>query len=89
MIEDISEWLLPEFADGLQASLVEPGLARAPEPAPLPALQPGQQLQLSEPVKGLSLVGSVLWQRVRTNRALGAVLAALVLAWLLVRRRLH
>jgi uncharacterized protein len=133
MIEDISERLLREFADRLQASLVEPGLdgvgaveeqpapadeavavappepmaqepppipappapppepppARAPEPAPPPAPQPGQQLQLSEPVEGLSLVGSVLWQRVRTNRALGAVLAALVLAWLLVRRRVH
>jgi carbon monoxide dehydrogenase subunit G len=79
MIEDISERLLREFAQRLQESLgqqrpgtSEPEQTRAPEP--------------SEPVEGVSLVSSVLWNRVRRDPAPVALIAGLLLALLLLRR---
>ncbi len=54
--------------------------ARETPPAPPPP---------SEPIQGVSLMGSVLWQRARKNPAPLAILAAVVLAFLLGRRAGH
>ncbi len=62
--------------------------AAAPPPPPPPA-PPGdapRPPQLAEPVQGVPLVSSVLWDRVRRNPAPVAFVLGLLLAALLVRR---
>jgi hypothetical protein len=127
MIEDISQKLLRQFADRLQASLVgepegeapagaewapmqvapaPPEAEPAPEsdthaptnssertaaapPPPPPPPPPGdapRPPQPAEPVQGVSLVSSVLRDRVRRNPAPVAFVLGLLLAALLVRR---
>jgi hypothetical protein len=50
-------------------------------------VQPGP-VQESEPIQGLSLVGSVLWGRVKSNpAALAALVFGLMLGLRLFRRR--
>lgn len=103
MIEDISERLLREFAGCLQESLArepvggeaapagedagapsEATKSRPPQPGPPPRAAPPQQ---AAPVEGLSLVGSVLWGRVRRNAVpILATLAGFLLALLALRR---
>jgi uncharacterized protein len=149
MIEDISERLLRQFADRLQASLAaEPGVetaaageaetepatageaetepataaageaetepataaagqaetepateteATAPPPptppkpaAPPPPPPPGPGAlppEPSEPIEGISLIGSVLWQRARRNPSPIVLAVAVLLALVLLRRR--
>jgi uncharacterized protein len=81
MIEDISKRLMRDFADCLQASLATPVPAAAapagepaadrsePAAAPAAAAQPTQPVaqpaQPAKPVKGLSLVFSILVERLR------------------------
>jgi len=79
MIEDISGRLLNEFAQRLQESLADgdrgqPVEAREPVPQP------------SEPLEGVSLVSSVLLDRIRRNPAPVAFIAGVLLALLLLRR---
>jgi len=90
MIVDISERLLREFAQRLQASLAEepstPAAAAesedaAAEPAEPPAQPP---LPRSEPLEAGPLVSSVLLERVRRDPF--PLLAAVALLLLLVRR---
>jgi carbon monoxide dehydrogenase subunit G len=79
MIEDISARLLREFAHRLQESLAAQDQGEAidrPPGAPEP----------SQPVRGVSLMSSVLVDRVRRNPAPVAFVAALLLGVLLVRR---
>ena len=57
----------------------------ATETPPAPEMPPAPPPP-SEPIQGVSLMGSVLWQRARKNPAPIAILAALVLAFLLGRR---
>jgi carbon monoxide dehydrogenase subunit G len=101
MIEDISERLLREFAACLQSSLgqgapsgpavEEPSPeAASPPPTEAPAapVTPAPPPPESEPVHGLSLVGSVLASRVRENpRPFLAVLGGLLFLRLVRRRR--
>jgi carbon monoxide dehydrogenase subunit G len=150
MIEDISERLLREFAQRLQASLVaepetlkpdaqtppadtapdsaeakdvtsgaaeaepEPAIepdaagaeaesasAEPPPPPPKPSAPPpppepsappppeptAQPIEPSEPMQGAHLVGSVLWQRARRNPSPIVLALALLLAFVLLRRR--
>lgn len=101
MIEDISERLLTEFAQRLQASLASPGgganatpadgngaaPAHQSEPPPMTSSTPAAEPQV-EPLEGGSLVASVLWDRARGNPVgLGAIVAGLLLAFALIRRR--
>ncbi|MFZ0087954.1 MAG: hypothetical protein WAL63_00515, partial [Solirubrobacteraceae bacterium] len=61
-----------------------PPPAAAPGPPPPPAAPPHE----SEPIQGLSLVGSVLWSRVKANPAqIAGILAGLLLVLRLLRRR--
>jgi carbon monoxide dehydrogenase subunit G len=144
MIEDISERLLRQFADRLQASLAgqpeaeesqpaaaesqpaaedsepagepeapaapppppkpgaeasepagEPQAPAAPPPPPKPAAPPpppgptAPPPEPSEPIEGISLIGSILWQRARRNPSAIVLAVALVLALALLRRRRH
>jgi uncharacterized protein len=63
----------------------------APEPAaPSPPLRPepaAATIEPSEPMQGASLVGSVLWQRARRPPSLIVLALALLLAFVLLRRR--
>jgi carbon monoxide dehydrogenase subunit G len=78
MIEDISERLLREFAQRLQDSFAQPNAGTTePEQA---------RPQPSEPVEGVSLVSSVLWNRVQSNPAPVALIAGLLLALLVLWR---
>jgi carbon monoxide dehydrogenase subunit G len=155
MIEDISERLLREFADRLQASLVSepesegevaaaeesgagdeepadskpsaeesppatdgsqpaadanvppqppppptaeappppsaaqpppPSAAQSPPPPPPPP-GPTKQPQPSEPIEGISLIGSVLWQRARRNPSPIVLAVAVLIALVFLRRR--
>ena len=56
-----------------------------PSPSSTQPSEPPPPPQPSEPIQGLSLMGSVLWKRARKNPAPIAILAALVLAFLLGR----
>lgn len=63
MIQDVSNRLLKDFSKCLAGTIEaepepEPAAASAPEPAPRPATP-------AKPVKGLSLLLSVLWERLR------------------------
>lgn len=60
--------------------------AQPPPPPPPPTPQPNQPVAESEPVQGLSLIGSVLWGQVKRNPA---PLVALVLGFLLALRVLR
>jgi carbon monoxide dehydrogenase subunit G len=63
MIEDVSNRLLRDFAGCLQRTIEGPALAEATDavtPEGEPPLPPP-----AEPVKGLSLFFSVLWERIR------------------------
>jgi carbon monoxide dehydrogenase subunit G len=62
MIQDISKRLLRDFADCLQASLATPVPAAAGAPAEGAAAEPTQP---AEPVKGLSLLLSILVERLK------------------------
>jgi carbon monoxide dehydrogenase subunit G len=62
MIQDVSKRLLREFADCLQASLATPVPAAAGPPAEGAATEPAQP---AKPVKGLSLLLSVLVERLK------------------------
>jgi carbon monoxide dehydrogenase subunit G len=79
MIEDISARLLREFAQRLQESLADREDGE-------PVDQPQRAPQPSQPVPGVSLMSSVLLDRVRRNPAPVALLAGLLLALLLLRR---
>jgi hypothetical protein len=83
MIEDISERLLREFAQCLQATLGSRAPAGAdgagPRAVPVtggapPGADPPAPVPAAEPIEGISLVGSVLWGRLRRHP--GHVLAA-------------
>ncbi|MBV9801212.1 MAG: SRPBCC family protein [Solirubrobacterales bacterium] len=63
----------------------ETSATAATETPPAPEMPPAPPPP-SEPIQGVSLMGSVLWQRARKNPAPIAILAALVLAFLLGRR---
>src|SRR5438067_3826716 len=71
MIEDISQRLLREFAERLQASLAEEDSASAPPPEPseVAADQTPEPEPLARPpaeaISGLSLIGGVLGDRLR------------------------
>jgi carbon monoxide dehydrogenase subunit G len=79
MIQDVSNRLLRDFAACLQQKLAAPVEAAAPaEPpaeakapgemppsAPPPSAAPPRPVAAAAPVKGLSLVFSVLWERIR------------------------
>ncbi len=69
----------PVATEGSAVTSVPP----APETPSPPPPQP------SEPIQGVSLMGSVLWQRARKNPAPIAIVAALVLAFLLGRSSRH
>jgi carbon monoxide dehydrogenase subunit G len=62
MIQDVSKRLLREFADCLQASLATPVPVAAGPPAEGAAAEP---VQPAKPVKGLSLLLSVLVERLK------------------------
>lgn len=62
MIQDISKRLLRDFADCLQASLATPVPAAAGAPAEGAAAEPTQP---AEPVNGLSLLLSILVERLK------------------------
>jgi uncharacterized protein len=62
MIQDISKRLLRDFADCLQASLATPVPAAAGAPAEGAAAEPTRP---AEPVKGLSLLLSILVERLK------------------------
>jgi uncharacterized protein len=66
---------------------VSPAAPLAPEPPPPPSA--AQPPQANEPIQGASLVGSVLWERVRRNPSPIAFVLGLVLAFVLLRRRRH
>jgi carbon monoxide dehydrogenase subunit G len=78
MIEDISARLLREFAQRLQESLADQDGGEAED-------QPQHAPQPSQPVQGLSVMSSVLLDRVRRNPTV-AFVAGLLLAALLLRR---
>ena len=63
IMEDVSNRLLREFAACLASRLGEP--AAAEEPAATAASTPPPPAPPAAPVKGFSLVFSVLWERVR------------------------
>ncbi len=88
MIEDIGERLLGEFAERLQQSLEGSGERHAPptDAAPAPSPPRPEPSHPAEPLEGVSLVSSVLWERVRRNPAPIAFLAGLLLAVLVLRR---
>ncbi|MEA2168713.1 MAG: uncharacterized protein QOF76_2013 [Solirubrobacteraceae bacterium] len=90
MIEDISNRLLKDFANCLQAHLNESEPADAPEPeatagsngdaTAAPPPRPRQVAQPAEPVQGASLFASVLLARIKRDpKPLLGVLAALLL----------
>lgn len=62
MIQDISKRLLRDFADCLQASLATPVPAATGAPAEGAVAEPAQR---AEPVKGLSLLLSILVERLK------------------------
>ncbi|MGO9884516.1 MAG: SRPBCC family protein [Solirubrobacteraceae bacterium] len=79
----------PPAAEEPQAPAPEDGsdaAAQPPPPPPPPTPQPNQPVAESEPVQGLSLMGSVLWGQVKRNPA---PLVALVLGFLLALRVLR
>ena len=95
MIEDISEKLLKQFADGLQQSLAgdpagdpDPALASAPAAPAAPATSPFPPTQPAEPLRGDSLIASVLIDRAKAN-PLPLIVVLLTLILLVRRRRGH
>jgi uncharacterized protein len=102
MIEDISERLLREFAQCLQRSLAPAPESSGEEPTPGASptnggapggpessaeASAGRPPQPAEPIEGVSLITSVLWDRARRN---AVPIIALVLGFLLAvatRRR--
>jgi carbon monoxide dehydrogenase subunit G len=79
MIEDISARLLRDFAHRLQESLTDQDGGEADD-------QRQHAPQPSQPVHGMSVMSSVLLDRVGRNRAPVAIVAGLLLALLLLRR---
>jgi carbon monoxide dehydrogenase subunit G len=61
----------------------------APRTSPPPVSEPPRPMTPSEPLDAGSLVGSVLWDRVRKNPLPVAFLAGLLFAIALLRRRRH
>jgi uncharacterized protein len=56
-------------------------------PPPPPPGPPPPPPEASEPIEGISLIGSILWQRARRNPPAIVLAVALVLALVLLRRR--
>jgi carbon monoxide dehydrogenase subunit G len=82
MIEDISQKLLKQFADGLQQSLAgDPAGESAPA---APATSPARPTQPVEPLRGDAVVASVLADRAKANPV--PVVVALLALVLLIRR---
>lgn len=95
MLQQVSEKLLGQFVDSLEAKLAADGGSGAAEPAPTPATAAAPNGQVAEhrqasptaepaPIDLLELAGA--GQLKKYAPVLAAVLAALVLVWLLRRR---
>ncbi len=81
-------------ADSEPAGEPEAAAAPPPPPPPKPAVPPPPPLgppppppEASEPIEGISLIGSILWQRARRNPSAIVLAVALAVALVLLRRR--
>jgi carbon monoxide dehydrogenase subunit G len=85
MIEEISERLLKDFADRLQASLSTDGAAAeggSPSPSPDPVVSAAP-----EPLDAGSLAAAAAWNRARSNQLTIAALVIALVVMIALRRR--